>query len=304
MRILICVTFHYDKHRLQYLKKILKSFINFTHFTNIYIITNTKNAHNLSKIKQTFPHVPFRNEIKIKSFNIKSHPHDLILSHKKFFLNEFLNTNIYTHFLHTEDDMLFNKNNFKYWIKYRNYLNKYKIIPSFFRIEKKNKDDYYRSTDVGFKVLWFLAPKISFKNMIFLNMPNPSQSNYLVDHELAREMYENPPNLKKHFYLNSNIGIRETTDIGPIFSNVPKFFISRNFVPFKKTSKAIYRDCLIVHLPGNYANNKNTKLGKIDINKIIYYFPFPDSTLLRNIKYFLYVYFRNFINYTMLLFIK
>ena len=128
-------------------------------------------------------------------------------------------------------------------------------------------------------------------------MPNPSQSNYLVDKNLAKEMIESPPNIKHHFYLNSNIGIRETTDIGPIFSKVPKYYISRNLVPIIYLTNKIMEDCIIEHLPANYASNRQTNLGKINIDNLFYYFPFPNSTLLRNIKYYLYVQLRNFINY-------
>ena len=125
-------------------------------------------------------------------------------------------------------------------------------------------------------------------------MPNPSQSNYLLDRKLAFEMIEYPPNTKIHFYLNSNIGIRETTDIGPIFSKVPKFYISRNLVPVLYDKNKINPDCLILHLPGNYAMNDNINLGSININNLFYFIPFPTVTLLRNIKYYLFVQIINF----------
>lgn len=304
MKILICITFHYNQDRIKYLKKVIKGFINFANQVNIYVITNTSNKQDLDKLISIFPPQNYLFKVAIKSFEVKSHPHNLILCHKEFFLNEFINSDQFTHFLHTEDDLLFNEYNFKYWLKYRRLMDKYKIIPSFFRVERIHDKDFFKSTDVGFKIFWFFAPKRKIMNLVFVNMPNPSQSNYLVDKKLGREMLESPPNIRKHYYLNSNIGIRETTDIGPIFSNVPKFYISRNFVPITISSKKILEDCLIEHLPANYANNKYTKLGKVNINEMIYYFPFPDSTLLRNIKYYIYVYFRNLINYAMLFFIK
>ena len=38
-------------------------------------------------------------------------------------------------------------------------MDRYKIIPSFFRVEKIHKNDFFRSSDVGFKVFWFLRRK-------------------------------------------------------------------------------------------------------------------------------------------------
>ena len=184
MKILICITFHYDQDRIKYLEKVIKGFVNFTDNVTIYIITNTFNKKNLDSLLKIFPPQNSLFKLKIKPFQVKSHPHNLILCHKEFFFNEFLNSNKFTHFLHTEDDLLFNKKNFKYWLKYRKMMDRFKIIPSFFRVEKIHEKDFFKSTDVGFKVLWFFAQKKKIKNITFLNMPNPSQSNYLVDIKL------------------------------------------------------------------------------------------------------------------------
>ena len=289
MKILICITFHYNKERLKYLKKVIKGFINITKYIDIYIVTNTHKEYELSKIKQCYPFLDKTKKIITKSFVVKGNPHNLIMCHKIFLNNEFIKYNNFTHFLHTEDDMLFNKYNFNYWLKYRKLLFKYKNVPSFFRVERVKQKSKYKSTDVGFRILWSLIPKRLINNYFFINMPNPSQSNYLVDKNLAREMLIFPPNIKRHFYLNSNIGIRETIDIGPIFSEVPKFFISKNLVPIHQKSKKILKDCLIEHLPANYESNINSNLGKINIDKLIYYIPLPNGTFLRNIKYYLYV---------------
>ena len=295
MKILICITFHYNYERIEYLKKVLNGFVNIADKTTIYIITNTNNLNELNNIDLILPPQNNNFMIQIKSMNVKSTPYNLIACHKKFLVKEFMDSNEYTHFLHTEDDLLFKKENFEYWIEYRKILKKSGHLPSFFRIERKNNNDFYRSSDVGFKIFWFFAPKLKYKEYYFLNMPNPSQSNYLVDKELASEMIQDPPNTKKHFYLNSNIGIREKIDIGPIFSKVPTFYISRNLVPILINNYKINPDCFILHLPGNYAMNNNTNLGNIDICNLFYLFPLPTPTLLRNIKYYLYVQLRNFL---------
>jgi hypothetical protein len=289
MRLLICVTFHYNRNRLKYLKKVLKGFVNIYKNSHIYIITNTFNQFELSNIKLAFPPHLINDIILIKSFKVRGHPHNLILCHKKFLFSEFIEKKKFTHFLHTEDDMLFNKKNFEYWTHYRQILKKYNNLPSFFRFEKTKENSEPKSTDVSFRILWFLIPKRIIKDYIFINMPNPSQSNYLIDKDLAEEMIKFPPNIKRHYFLNSNTGIRETTDYGPIFSIVPDLFISKNLVPILSTNYQIIPDCLIEHLPANYAKNNNTKMGKISLKKMIYYIPLPDSTLLRNIKYYVYV---------------
>ena len=150
MKILICVTFHYNSERLIFLEKVLKGFIDFASSVTIIIVTNTNKIKDLNNIKKISPKNKSNYQISIKSFNVTSHPHDLILCHKKFF-NDFLSTRYYSHFLHTEDDMLFSKANFEYWLKYRKILKPYKLIPSFFRFERLNQNDFYKSTDTPFK---------------------------------------------------------------------------------------------------------------------------------------------------------
>ena len=291
VNIIICVTFHFNVKRLTYLKKILKEHTKFGKNVDVYVFTNTFNESEIFSIKSNSP-----NEKKtfyggsyffqiISCDNLK-HPHNLILEHKKILYKSFLNQNKYTHFLHTEDDNLITANNIIYWLKYRKVLFDMKIIPSFFRYEFLD-DNILKSTDIGFKLIKFLVPKLLIENIIFMNMPNPSQSNYLVDIDLACEIIENPNNRRKHFYFNFQ-GIREDADIGPIFSNVPKNYISRNFVPFIKKNKnfEILPECLINHIPANYALNNKSNLGKISIQNLFLKFPFFSSDLLRNIKYY------------------
>ena len=293
MKLLICVTFHFNSGRIKYLEKVLSSFPELAEQVTTYVITNTFDLKEINKIKSTLPDKKNNYIFEIKSRKVKSSPYDLILAHKEFLLKNFINSSKFTHFLHTEDDLLIKKNNIQYWLENRVLLKKYGLFPSFFRIEKMNKDDFYRSTDVGFQVLWFLAPKIKLDDLYFVNMPNPSQSNYLLDKDLAKEMLDFPVNLKRHYYLNSNVGIREKTNTGAMFSNVPNNFISRNVVPVLIKSYKIDSNCFIIHLPGNYANNNNLNLGKINIDKIFYFLPLLNSTFLRNIKYFVFVFFVN-----------
>ena len=300
VNIVICVTFHYIENRLHFLEKILNEHPGFGKNVKVYIFTNTDNKYEINNIIKTIPdknkslyNGDYTYQI-VSCINLE-HPYNLILEHKKILINNFLNNKKFTHFLHTEDDVLILKENISYWLKFRKKLFFSGIFPSFFRYETNDKSTL-KSTDISFKIIKFLCPKIAIDNLIFYNMPNPSQSNYLIDHLLADDMIKYPNNRKKHFYFNFE-GIRENADIGPIFSNVPKNYISRNFVPFVQNNNKleILTSCLIEHLPANYIDNKLSNLGKINIDDLFLKFPFFNMDLLRNIKYFPLVKFINFL---------
>ena len=80
MRLLICVTFHYNRNRLKYLKKVLKGFVNNYKNSHIYIITNTFNQFELSNIKLAFPTHLINDIILIKSFKVVINKSDSLLS--------------------------------------------------------------------------------------------------------------------------------------------------------------------------------------------------------------------------------
>lgn len=300
VNILICATFHFNHERLKYLKKILSEHRNFGKNVKVYLFTNTNIKSEIELIKNSYPrylNTEYQGDYSIELIICDKllHPHNLILEHKKILKKDFINSKYYTHFLHTEDDNLISAENINYWLKYRKILYYKNIIPSFFRFEFSNVNEL-KSTDIGFKIINYFAPKILINDLIFINMPNPSQSNYLIDKKLAKEMINNPNDRKHHFYFNFG-GIRENADIGPIFSNVPKNYISRNFVPFqiKNNNLLILKECLINHIPANYLSNQNSNLGKIPINSLFLKFPFLSLDLLRNIKYYPLVQMINFL---------
>jgi hypothetical protein len=258
----VAVTFYYDATRLIYLENTVSELDTLADQVKLYVITNESSPNCLSNIGKVINSKNF----KIISAGPLSHRFYLTWHHLEIFRNEFNSNSDFTHFMYLEDDIKIGQDNISYWLKSREDLKTLGFIPSFLRFEKSSDYPGLLSSDISVPMLIKKIPKIKFSsNYWYLNLSEPYQAMYLLDRELAKEhLFDYPLENRDSIW-----GVRETAASGLTFINVPEGFKSRNVVGFNSNDFEIDKNSLIHHLPNNYANNKRSIYGKLEIKNII-----------------------------------
>lgn len=253
----ICVTFFYKPERLCYLSTIISSYIGIATRTDIYIVTNITDTQ---RIAEALPHCHDQMSIKFVTPSGIGHPYLLTWAHREIFQKVFTSSAA-SHFLYTEDDLLFSRSNVMYWLRHRDSLQKHGLIPSFFRVEMHQKNGWV-STDCTSPHSLYCHPKLTLKDgTLFACMQNPYQGMYFLDRQLMEEFAASSA-------MSPDFGkwpIREKAAQGLTFVNVPKGYTSRNLVLVNLYTKTIPQEAWIHHLPNNYANDQNTSFGKLSM---------------------------------------
>jgi len=257
MRLAICITFFYKYSRLEYLRKICKSHQDLGVEYTTFIITNAKEKSEIELIKENV----FNKDLHIITPSYLGHPFLLTWSHRDVFREQISN---YSHFLYTEDDILFTKKNLDYWIESREILRKTPYIPSFFRYEVNSEGEYV-STDVT-KPQSLQSHIFYSKDKIFINLMEPYQGMYLMDKKLLIELlFTNASSPDTGIWQ-----IREKASQGLTFWNVPEGAYSRMLVGLDHHHR-ISHNAMVHHLPNNYANDSEIPLGSLPVKDILYY---------------------------------
>jgi len=260
-----CIPFHYAESRLPYLSKVLSQQPSLAGHTDVRIFTDTAKPADLEQIESSFPKERDHCSFVIVPVPDLPHPYFLTWVHKNSLRSEFINHRERTHFMYVEDDMFVTAENMTYWLSARETLRKYGLIPSFFRVERKD-DGVWRSTDIPRRLLLHKTPKVRVSpHEWFINVSNPYQGMYLFDRELALEHLQGPA-------MNPDFGkwnIREKAAQGQTFVAIPRGFIARNAVPFDADRLTIKSTCWVHHLPNTYANDKSTLNGKLAVDDLV-----------------------------------
>ena len=276
----ICISFFYDHKKIDILKQICKECKNFAKEFDVTIITNEQNKAKLENLEKIIKGV-------VLNFTIYSPP-DLqdtrLLPWSHFVvMRKKIMDDSYTHFMYLEDDILLTKENILYWVKARNALKNYKLIPSFIRTEKNFKDNEIYAADQIEKNNLKNMPKVYSKkqDVAFVNLLAPYQGMYFFDKDLMKEHLEGPSSNPDfgHTIFNVNytnnevvfIDLMAKANIGLIYKDVPKGFFYRNVVPVDLKNKIVKDYCLIKHLTNKYTNEeKNTWTGNIKIKELFF----------------------------------
>jgi hypothetical protein len=258
----VVITFHYNPERLKYLEKVTSHLDSLANQVKVFIVTNQCEDKYLGRIK---------NSIKAQNFQIVSagdllHRYYLTWQHLEIFRTEYLNDLSISHFMYLEDDIQIKHNNILYWLRAREDLREFGLIPSFLLYEVSRNQLDQRSNSVSKPMIIKNIPKIKIsETYCYLNMSNPYQAMYLLDRELIKEhLFDNPLEKRETIW-----GIRETAASGLTFVNIPNGFSSRVVVGFDYDSFKIDSDALIHHLPNNYVNRPLNEYGKIKIEDIV-----------------------------------
>ena len=262
------------KHdKIFYLKKIIKSYISISSKISIFIHSNiiTKETKKLSKIK-----------------NVKFIKHNLINQNPRYFpwkcrdLME-KQRNKFDVFIYSEDDILFTKKNFSYWLKHKDICLSSNFNPGFLRYEISKEKKIY-STDV-FKPLKEFT--ILNNKKYIINDLNPFYAFWIMD------KFEFNNFIKTKIWKFKWKGKNHMAFYDPeVMSGIA--WHGLNMSRYKATilpmsGNKIDKSCLIHHMPNNYVNAisgfGNLLMTKVPSKNLI---KFKEQKLLKLFKLFLF----------------
>ncbi|MFT6157399.1 MAG: hypothetical protein ACI9I4_002316 [Neolewinella sp.] len=253
----VCITFFYVPARLTYLSTIIANYIGIAEKTDVYIVTNVADTTPINDALAAY-----RESISIQFVTPTGlgHPFLLTWTHREVF-KQISSSSQASHFLYSEDDLLFGRSNVSYWLRYREALRAQGLFPSFFRVEKHHTIGWV-STDCISPLNLGLLPSVQLSDgAFFVCMKNPYQGMYFLDRELMEEFASSPA-------MSPDFGkweIREKASQGLTFVNIPEGYTSRNVVLVNTSMKSIPKEAWIHHLPNNYATNPNSEFGKVSM---------------------------------------
>jgi hypothetical protein len=257
--LVVCITFFYVPERLTYLTTIIANYIGIAGKTDIYIVTNIADV---KPIIEVLPYLPEHMTVRFFTPSGIGHPYLLSWSHREIFQNVLAADEV-THFMYSEDDLLFTRSNVAYWLRYREPLQGHGHIPSFFRVES-HRERGWVSADSRSPIRLSAQPKLVLNNgALFVCMPNPYQAMYFLDRPLMQEFAASQA-------ISPDFGkwlIREKAAQGLTYVNVPKGFTSRNLVLFDPKTQTVANECWVHHLPNTYANKQKTKFRSLPMQR-------------------------------------
>ena len=270
----ICVTFYYNAERLSCLSALFSNFPKLAQMVDVTIITNTANQDEQEAIENTAR----QHDLTIKIFvpHGLGHPYLLPWSHFHV-MRAKIEDQRFTHFLYLEDDLLIRRETIEYLLSAREILRPHGLLPGVFRIERRARDGEWMATDVKEPVsIRNCSRTINAGGTGFVNLPTPYQGLYFLDRELMEEHLSG-------FSSNPDFGlrklatgphpctwrIRERASMGLTFSGIPNGFGSRIVLPYKSNPLILASLSFVHHLQDKYANDPNTRFGKIRVPDVI-----------------------------------
>ncbi len=269
------------KSQVKNFNKVCKSFLNISKNTKIFVHTNKKNKN--------------KKNIKFISYKFKDdHPYKLTWYPRKLMEKQKNNFDI---FIYCEDDLLFTKKNFNYWLKYKDIFLKNNYNVGFVRVEVNKKDKLMYTADQVSKSKFF----VEINSKKYLVISNPHCAFWIYDKNEFNEF------VKTKFYkfewkwiTKSGILLsREMASHGWYGTNMNGIDMNRykaTIIPFKKNH--IDKDSLVRHLSDTYCNNPagifgTFKLKDIIDSELIKFKPVNSyQRILKRVKYLLYYYSR------------
>ena len=253
-KIAVHITFFLGKNylnRINFLRKIIDSYKKISKNLDIFIHINKK-LHNKYKIKDV-------NYI-LHNLSLED-PYTLSWKSRKLIYEQ---KDIYDVFIYSEDDILFTKNNFDYWINFKDICIKNNFNLGFIRVEKNNNKIY--SIDVTTQLNKYL---IINNNRFIVNDINPYCAFWIYDRQELNK------------FINSNIwnfnwrnefsyGVREMSAIGWHGLKMTRY--KDTLILLAKSNKKKYivnLDSLIYHLTGNYYSVHKLEGKKSRINNLV-----------------------------------
>ena len=242
----------YNKKKIKNFKKVCKSLLKLSNKTQIFVHSNQKFKNKNKKI--TYFYYNFKKD---HPFKLTWYCRNLMKSQK----------NIFDIFIYCEDDILFNKKNFNYWLKHKNTCIKNNYNLGFLRFEINKKDKNLYSTDQVEQSSKYL--NLSKKK--YLVLANSYCAFWIYDKKEFNDF------IKTKFYnfnwrwisISNILLIREMSAVGWHGENMNGLSMNRylaTIVPFQNDK--LDKGSLTRHLSDNYANAPQGLFGTLKISQI------------------------------------
>jgi hypothetical protein len=274
-RIMVAITFHYRHARLEHLYETVRSICHFPiSEVEFHVFTNTGSSEELnsiheilSEVSETVPSsLGYKRTVNINTVYGLENPQHLTWSHKYIIREKFIKSN-FTHFIYSEDDHEISYLNFLYFLRYREALKAYRLIPGFSRIEINTAQMEHYAADAFGHNLIDHKKYVEADELRFVTLDNPYQGMFMLDHELAHEYVAS-----RSFDIEGSKGVyswevSERAAMGLTWECAPEGFNVRLAVPVSNNKRLLGMAC-IRHLPNTYANKADSPLAKVRLKEL------------------------------------
>ena len=235
------------------LNKVCKSYLKLSTKLKIFVHTNKITKKNSKRI--SFIVHSFKND----------HPYKLTWKCRKLMYSQ---RNDYEIFIFGEDDIVFSRNNLKYWLKYKDKCINQNFNLGFLRVEINKKDKLLYSTDQISKTKYF----IKFDNKKFAKLENSNCSFWIYDKKEFKKFIKTKywKFNWKWITISGILLIREMAAVGWHGEDMNGQFMNR----YKATIIPIIdnkpdKNSFINHISNKYANDPAGLFGTIKIKNLI-----------------------------------
>ncbi len=240
------------KKQLNNFKKVCNSFLKLSKGTELFIHSNKKLKSHNKRIK--FISHSFK----------KSHPFKLTWYCRNLMESQ---KDDYDIFIYCEDDLLFTKKNFQYWLAHKDKCIQNNYNLGFLRVEVNKKNKKLYSTDQVEKSQYY----VHLSKTKYLVLANSNSSFWIYDKDEFSEF------IKTKYWrfdwkwisISDILLIREMAAVGWHGQNMNGIDMGRylaTIVPLKK--EKVENKSFIRHLPDNYANAPRGLFGTFKMNDI------------------------------------
>lgn len=259
----IAITFHYNERRLEYLSRITAAHRSLAERVTTFIITNANTAVQIAQIKD---YSNAENQIIVRPTHI-GHPFLLTWCHRSVFMNLINSDSSVTHFLYTEDDILFTNDNLNYWLTLSPVLQEHNGMPGFIRYEVDDEGMFFSS---DFTKPLYLEDTFTVldNDARLVCLEEPYQAFYFLDRDQMSDLLETEAGSPDNPSTFGMWGIREKAAQGLAFWKKNIDYPSNYFIKVSLDNFVDHR-ALVHHLPNTYAQIPDSPYGKIPIHDCV-----------------------------------
>ena len=255
-RISVHIPFYVDsniKKKNFFLKKVCKSYLKISKNLKIFIHTNKLIKTENKRIK--FIYHDFTND----------DPYKLTWNCRRLMFSQ---RNKYEIFIFGEDDIIFSKKNFDYWLKYKDLCIRDHYNLGFLRTEIKRKSNLLYSTDQVSRIKYY----VDLCKIRFAKLENSYCSLWIYDNEEFKKFIKTKywKFNWKWITISGILLIREMAAVGWHGQNMNGQFMNRyhaTIIPL--VNDRLDKNSYIKHISNKYANNPAGLFGTIKINNLL-----------------------------------
>lgn len=288
-KFLIFVAAHDPLSRFDELLKTLRGYEEIPGIKDVFIHIDFQHAEDQKLLEELIaPNVTF-NSLKVLVASEAYEGYALTWAHKSL-LREAVNNKYYDFYVYTENDIVFDSENFLYWLFYKDKLKALNLEPGFCRYESYNSKlvpfDNHRIWELNgltrdvwgkrpYKVNFYLSPLDDFVG--FVSLGNPYMGMMILDQQMA-EVYTRSQSFDpiKSFEVTQFRcwPIADRSSMGLAFENLWPGQEHRRVVPVVQVNKTLQiAPCgLVEHCDTKYSKELEQTLGSVlDISEMFGY---------------------------------